>query len=69
MIAAGEAVVVVGFDPEDGPTAERFRQHFGIDWSDPLHYDLVINFDRVTPREAHEIAVTLVRCREPSPKE
>lgn len=47
--------------------SEFVRNHFGIDASDPLHYDLVINFDRVSRGEAVGIVVGLVELRGAAP--
>jgi hypothetical protein len=42
------------------------RQHFGCDIEDPLLYDLVMNFGRLTMREAVQIVAGLIRGREPA---
>ena len=42
------------------------RQHFGCDIEDPLLYDLVMNFGRLTMREAVQLVAGLLRSREPA---
>jgi hypothetical protein len=49
---------------QNAARAAFVRTHFDIDPADPLHYDLVINFDRVSREEALEQAAALVRRRE-----
>jgi hypothetical protein len=40
------------------------KQHFGCDIEDPLLYDLVMNFGRLTMNEAVQIVAGLIRRRE-----
>ena len=52
---------------QNAARAAFVRTHFDIDLADPLHYDLIVNFDRVSREEARELATVLVRRRESAP--
>ncbi len=50
-------------------TSDRFRKNYlkrfyGIDWNDPIHYDLVIQTGRVDLEEALRLILALLHARE-----
>lgn len=63
-----EAELLRTLKRQNASRAAFVRSHFDIDPADPLHYDLVINFDRVSRTEAVNLAADLVRRREPPRK-
>jgi len=48
----------------DTASADYLRSFYGIDWSDPLHYHLVINSGKLSPVQAAQVVVELVHCLE-----
>lgn len=47
---------------QDQERQEYLRRHYGIDWSDPLLYGLMINTARVSHEEAADLLASLIRA-------
>jgi len=53
-------------EQRDAASADYLKHFYGIDWSDPLHYHLVINSSKLSPDLAAQVIVNLVHCLENS---
>jgi cytidylate kinase len=51
-------------EQRDAASADYLKRFYGIDWSDPLHYHLVLNSRKLSPVLASEVIVNLVHCLE-----
>jgi cytidylate kinase len=50
----------------DAASADYLKHFYGIDWSDPLHYHLVINSSKLNPELAAQVIANLFQCIENS---
>ncbi|HMD88300.1 MAG TPA: cytidylate kinase-like family protein [Anaerolineaceae bacterium] len=50
----------------DGASTEYLSAHFGVDWSDPSLYHVVLNTDKLPLELAAQFIVAMVRTMEPS---
>jgi CMP/dCMP kinase len=51
-------------EQRDAASADYLKHFYGIDWSDPLHYHLVINTSKLGPDLAAQVVVDLFHCLE-----
>jgi cytidylate kinase len=51
-------------EQRDAASAAYLKSFYGIDWSDPLHYHLVINSGKLSPVSAAQVVIDLVHCLE-----
>jgi cytidylate kinase len=48
----------------DAASADYLKRFYGVDWSDPLHYHLVINSGKLSLVLAAQVVIDLVHCLE-----
>jgi CMP/dCMP kinase len=53
-------------EQRDAASADYLNHFYGIDWSDPLHYHVVINSSKLSPDLAAQVIFDLVHCLENS---
>jgi len=51
-------------EQRDAASADYLKHFYGIDWSDPLHYHLVINSSRLSADLAAQVITDLFHCLE-----
>ena len=61
MRSNDEALVAREVDDNDEAHAAIVRRHFGVDWWDADHYDLVLNTERLTVGECVQNVLNVVR--------
>ena len=61
MNSADEALVQREVEDNDEAHAAIVRRHFGVDWRDADHYDLVLNTERLTVGECAQNVLNVVR--------
>ncbi|TAK45155.1 MAG: cytidylate kinase-like family protein [Betaproteobacteria bacterium] len=59
-----EAEIRTEIQHNDEAHAAIVRRHFGVEWTDPAHYDLVLNTERVSIGRCVEQVLALVRAPE-----
>ncbi len=59
-----EAEIRTEIQHNDEAHAAIVRRHFGVEWTDPAHYDLVLNTERVSIGQCVEQVLALVRAPE-----
>jgi len=59
-----EAEIRTEIQQNDEAHAAIVRRHFGVQWTDPEHYDLVLNTERVSVAECIEQVLALLRSPE-----
>jgi cytidylate kinase len=55
-------------EANDAASAAYLKQVYGVDWADPLLYDLTINTSKLGPVQAARIIVKAARKLEPAPQ-
>lgn len=51
-------------EQRDAARADYLKTFYGSNWSDPLHYHLVINTGKLSPVLAAQVVIDLVHCLE-----
>ncbi len=51
-------------EERDAASADYLKRFYGVDWSDPLHYHLVINSGKLSLVLAAQVVIDLVHCLE-----
>lgn len=59
-----EAEIRTEIQHNDEAHAAIVRRHFGVEWTDPAHYDVVLNSERVSVAECVEQVLALLRSPE-----
>jgi cytidylate kinase len=59
-----EAEIRAEIQHNDEAHAAIVRRHFGVDWTDPVHYDVVLNTERISVPACIEQVLALLRAPE-----